>query len=511
MKRTCLFAIGLFLLVFLALPAGAGAADAVHSGTFGADGTELTWVLDSEGTLTIRGSGAMDRETWDEEGYRLEEAPFIWPWDVYRDQIETVVLEEGVTRIGPYAFSSYPVLTSVSLPLSLSEEDPYLSGGSGGVGFLYRCPRLERIEMPVGHKTLFTQDGLLYRKDDDGGITLLLCPDGRAEAEIADTTAMLWPRAFADCGRLTEIVIPEGVGYLMPGTFENCAALRSVTFPGESCYLDTDSMMFAFLGCTGLTSVTVPDTDPDHSTLEGVLYNKARTELIFCPGGKTSLTIPASVTAVDDLRGAVSLTGLAVDPDNRTFSARNDLLCSRDGTRVVRCPGGLTGAVIPEGVTEIGETAFLGCTGLTSVTIPDSVTGIGLSAFSSCTGLTDVFYKGTPQEWSALTEQAGWSNDTLLDARVWYVGGGSGIPGAALAPDGTLTAQVWPAEADLTVRAAFYDADGRMLGTESRTLPAGGGVSLRLSGPEGTDSAGVFLLDGDQAPVCPAVTASPTA
>ena len=126
-----------------------------------------------------------------------------------------------------------------------------------------------------------------------------------------------------------EIVIPE-----------------SVVYEGNA-YSVTSIEDYAFSYCSGLTSVTIPNSVTS-------IGDKA----FECCIGLTSVTIPNSVTSIGD--GA--------------FSS-----CS-----------GLTSVTIPNSVTSIGEWAFLGCSGLTSVTIPNSVTSIGNHAFGSCFGLTSV-------------------------------------------------------------------------------------------------------------------------
>ena len=73
---------------------------------------------------------------------------------------------------------------------------------------------------------------------------------------------------------------------------------------------------------------------------------------------------------------------------------------------------------IPGGVTQIGTETFCGCTGLTSVTIPDSVTSIGSYAFYSCSKLKDVFYKGTEEQWNAISIGSG--NNPLQNATKHY-------------------------------------------------------------------------------------------
>ena len=111
------------------------AADIVDSGTFGADGDNLTWMFDSDGVLTISGEGAMgmkDISTTLESDY---------PWYAYASSINTVIINEGVTKIGNSAFYDYVNLSSVSLPNSLTYIDDFAFRG---------CSKLKEIVLPIG-------------------------------------------------------------------------------------------------------------------------------------------------------------------------------------------------------------------------------------------------------------------------------------------------------------------------------------------------------------------------
>ncbi len=111
------------------------AADIVDSGTFGADGDNLTWMFDSDGVLTISGEGAMgmkDISTTLESDY---------PWYAYASSINTVIINEGVTKIGNSAFYDYMNLSSVSLPNSLTYIDDFAFRG---------CSKLKEIVLPIG-------------------------------------------------------------------------------------------------------------------------------------------------------------------------------------------------------------------------------------------------------------------------------------------------------------------------------------------------------------------------
>ncbi len=104
-KNIVLLSLLAALCCFLTVTAGAEAA-IVDSGTCGEN---LTWTLDGEGTLRIAGEGAM-------ENYRYNGAP----WYQNRDQVKNVIVKNGVTTIGSYAFQPCYNLTDVTLPESVT-------------------------------------------------------------------------------------------------------------------------------------------------------------------------------------------------------------------------------------------------------------------------------------------------------------------------------------------------------------------------------------------------------
>ena len=240
---------------------------------------------------------------------------------------------------------------------------------------------------------------------------------------IPDSVTWIGSHAFNGCTRLTSITIPESVDYIYYNAFENCINLTSITIPNSV----TEIGDRAFGGCTSLTSITIPYSvkeigwsafdgctsliainvateNQNYASVNGVLYNKDRTTIIYYPAGKTdkNYKILDGVTSVYDraFYGCTDLTRVII-PDSVTeiggsaFNGCTSLVSITMPNSVTKINGdafsgctSLTSITIPDSVTKIDYSAFSGCTSLTSITIPDSVTEIGNMAFGGCTSLT---------------------------------------------------------------------------------------------------------------------------
>lgn len=130
---------------------------------------------------------------------------------------------------------------------------------------------------------------------------------------------------------------------------------------GSTRYMVTQIDTYAFDGCEDLTSVTIPST-------------------------VTTLGIGNNLFS-----NCQNLSEIIVAEDNATFSSFNGMLFDKNKKTLLCCPRAKESVEIPNSVTEIGFSAFLGCSSLTSVTIPNSVIKIGMDAFSGCSGLTSIY------------------------------------------------------------------------------------------------------------------------
>ena len=348
----------------------------VNAASSGTCGDNLSWTLDDEGTLTISGTGAM----WDFK--KNSDTP---TWYDERKSINNVIISDGVTSIGNYAFYNCTNMESISIPDTVTSIGMYAFGFSGLTSEVIIPSGVTLIDTGVFHYcsnlTSITISNSVTSIEYNAfsgcsSLTSITIPDSVTSIDVS---------AFEDCSSLTNIIIPDSVTSLGACVFSGCSSLTNIPDGVASI---TSGM---FSGCTGFKDITIPDsvTSIDYGAFSGC------TNL-------TIITIPDSVTSIDDsaFKDCSSLTNIII-PDSVTslgacvFSGCSSLTNIPDGVASIT-PGmfsgctGFTDITIPDGITSIGTKAFSNCSSLTSITIPDSVTSIGEEAFYNCSSLTSI-------------------------------------------------------------------------------------------------------------------------
>ncbi len=278
-------------------------------------------VLDNNGTLTISGTGAM-------ANYSSGDAP----WFNSRASITKVVIEDGVTSIGNYAFADCTNLASVNIPNSVT---------SIGNSAFQSCTSLESIT-------------------------------------IGNSVTSIGANAFQSCTSLGSVTFADNslLTSIGKNAFIYCSSLASINIPSSVTSIGN----YAFYQCTNLASISVEEENTmydSRNNCNAIIETETNTLILGCK----NTVIPNSVTSIGDRAfqecnnlGSASIPNSVMSIGEFAFAS-----CTK-----------LASVTIGNSVTSIGNYAFADCTSLTSVTIGSSVKSIGDYAFNNCTSLASV-------------------------------------------------------------------------------------------------------------------------
>lgn len=333
MKKRLLSMILAISMMLTILPVNAITALAANN-SCGANLTyELTQNTDDPGTytLTIRGEGAM---------YNYSSSTV--PWDAQKSKITSVVIGNGVTSIGDYAFEDCSALKMLDIPQSVTEI--------GSKAFL-GCSALTSLALPqtvnrIGN-TAFQGCSNLETINIPSGVKLI-------EHDI-----------FHGCEKLKDVTIPVGVTLIGYCAFEACKAFKNIEIPEGVTTIKRN----AFEDCTQLETVGIPSTATD-------ICNAAFRN---CPQLK-SFVFPSRTTQIypSVLSGCKNLESVTIPEGVTKIWGSAFYGCSLNSVK------------LPSTLQTIGDLAFYDCDQLSEITIPKSVKLIEESAFESSTELKSV-------------------------------------------------------------------------------------------------------------------------
>ncbi len=324
-------------------------------------GEDAHWSTDGNGTLTISGTG----ETWMYYGWYGPDVTLPYsPWRNIKDEIHTVVVEEGINGIGYNGITGLGNLNTLFLPKSLYFIYPDAFRSSPFKTVYYAGTEAEWADVDVNPDLFADADvicsdtgipskGLTYSIANSEvtitGYTDKLPVDVEIPAEIEGVPVVkIEDNAFFGNENMTSIIVPEGVKDIGANAFDTCSSLASALLPNGLIHLGES----AFQNCASLTNIT----------------------------------IPGSVESIN----------------SNMFS---------------RCET-MTDVQILDGVTMIDSGAFAQCSSLVNIIIPESVTRIAQSAFEGCTSLQTVYYNGSKSTWEKI--RIGTGNDCLTEAECIY-------------------------------------------------------------------------------------------
>lgn len=391
--------------------------------------------------------------------------------------------DEGVLTIGTSAFSGCKSLLSMNLPKRLgdftsgSTTIPALANGTGvfptadddGNGF-------NSVSITEGNALYASKDGILYTSDFK---ELVYCPPAKeGTVEVDARTERIGTNAFANCKKLTAITFPADsvCKQIGAGAFSGCSLLVNMELPdsvaaiGEGAFLNCNELVSlrlpaslssfdpAMLGCKKLTDLTVSENNPNFSSVDGVLFSKDKTTLVYylptredaeytVPDGTkeiadkafsenvslTKVTLPASLERVgaNAFSNCMSLETVSFAAESKQLVI-DDRAFNNTAVSSVSLPAGvsalgdevftnsalaeiefaanssltalgnnvfsntdLVNVTLPAGLRVLGNSVFRGCTLLESAVLPEGLTTMGDATFYGCSALTSVSLPST--------------------------------------------------------------------------------------------------------------------
>ena len=306
-----------------------------------------------QGKLTISGTGDMYADYYDVQQY---------PWYKYRDHIQEVIINDGVTNVCQNAFYGYKKLKDITISDSIKHigknafnDTAYYNNSANWNG-----------------DVLYIDNYLIMAKDTVAN-----------EYEIVDGTIVVSENAFKNCSNLSKILIPESLKNIGMYAFDNCINIDEVHIKSIEnwCNINFENsganpLSYAhklYLNDALVTSVVIPDSVT--SIGKYAFYNCTDLQSVIIPDSVINIGCSAfeSCSNLSDLSIGSCVTNIE---ENAFYNC-----CS------------LSELTIGKNVKSIGNSAFNGCTGIVNVTIPNNVESVGEFSFWNCGNLESITFK----------------------------------------------------------------------------------------------------------------------
>ncbi len=289
-----------------------------------------------------------------------------------------ITIPEGVECIGRYAFSNCNGITEIYIPDSVAEM---------GEGAFYKCQNLKKIILPSKLNTLseriFQHCSKLEKVVLHESISYIApwafggC-DSLEYIEIPSSVQCIGNYAFSGCDKLKQVDIAEGMKKIGKGAFDNCRRLYEIRIPDSVECMEED----IFCGCKYVTITCYHDSEAEYYAV----LNDIKRNYYW-------LDISEEEYKERKRDWEEYKISCEIKQENPFYRVENEIVYSKDGTQLIRCPQDYKGTVVvADGVTAIRKEAFYQCEQIEKVKLPEGLLYIGDYAFYECMSLKEVSF-----------------------------------------------------------------------------------------------------------------------
>lgn len=317
--------------------------------------------------------------------------------------LKEVVIPDSVTEIGSRAFSGCTSLSKVKLSNNLAIID---EGTFSGCTSLAEIVIPDSVTKIIGKSdseyfggafigcTSLSKVKLSNNLTEIGIYTFLGCTS-LAEIDMPDSVTEIDWSAFKDCTSLSKVKLSNNLTKIENRVFSGCTSLKEIAIPDGVTEIDYS----AFSGCTSLKEVVIPDSVT--KIYPAAFSGCTSLESVTIGSGVEQLDIDAFFEDSNAPASCRRLANITVSPENKTYSSVDGVLFNKDKSELLAYPIGnkRSSYTIPDGVTKIDQKAFYGCRYIETLTIPASVKEIEDSALGNCYDIRTINYLGTREQW----------------------------------------------------------------------------------------------------------------